>query len=61
MSKKFRRPEEIEVNNEPRVPVSSRVRVSIDKQLDKLAKQGKISKTKLIESVLEDYVEWVKR
>lgn len=59
MSNKFRKPEEIKAY-EKTVPVSTRIRGSLSKELTKISKKNGYPVSKLIAEILEDYVAWLK-
>ena len=60
MKAKFRLPSELKKSDkDKRVPVSARIPSSMDQAFGRIAAKNNISKAKLIESVLEDYLAFV--
>lgn len=61
MSRKFRLPNEIDLNQPKRVPVAARINEQTKLNLEEAAKKKKgLSLATLIEAVLEDYVQYLK-
>lgn len=59
MAKKFRKPNEMAPSKDGRVPLSTRVRESLRKRLEKEADKADLSLTYLVEQVLEDYIKYL--
>jgi len=60
MKSKFRTPKEIAKDSENKILVSLRLQKSVNDELQTMADKANITKTRLMEAIMEDYILYVR-